>query len=244
MSLQAVASRDEQPVFFPAGPETLFGILTSPPARPRGTAVVLLQGAGYVISANHNGLWARLARALAARGWHALRLDYHGVGESTGRFERVRLDRLPTLDLLGAVDWLAGAGVGRAVVVGSCFGARVALEAAPEIAALAGVALLGPPLRVVADDGQADRAEVAAMLRGLAGLAARGIPCLVAYGLDDNPEHRRFGELLAGRPDAAAGARVEALPGELRGLPALGVQQAVADLVLAWLDGLPEGAGR
>lgn len=145
MSRPATAG-DERPVFFPAAGEDLFGIITEPTDKPKGVAVVLLTG-GAVPAPNRNRLSVKIARRVAALGYHALRLDYHGVGESTGELDSYRLDRPYADDLLGGVRLLQEQGVSGVVLAGTCFGARTALAAADRIPALHGVALLAPPIR-------------------------------------------------------------------------------------------------
>jgi dienelactone hydrolase len=158
MMIQVVpaTSQDETVAFFPGGPEKLLGILTRPTVDPLGTAVVLIPtGAGTRDSINRNRLWVRLARKVAGLGYHAVRFDYHGAGESTGIEDRLRLDRPVLDDLVGAVDWATSEGVSNFILVGSCYGARAALSYAPRSPGLQGVVLATPPLL---DMAQGERA--------------------------------------------------------------------------------------
>jgi pimeloyl-ACP methyl ester carboxylesterase len=140
----------ETPVFFAAGGETLFGVLTQPGSSGvRGTVVLVPGGAGTLDGVNRNRLWVRVARDLAARGSHVFRFDYHGAGESTGEAEPLRLDRPFVSDLNGATGWLASQGMREPVLVGSCFGARTALSAAENIPATKGLILATPFVRDV-----------------------------------------------------------------------------------------------
>jgi pimeloyl-ACP methyl ester carboxylesterase len=151
-ALGVATSEQETPVFFPAGADTLFGVLTEPIGEPRGTAAMLLVGGGS-IATNRNRLFVPLARRLSAEGFHALRLDYHGVGESTGVLARApRVSEPFLVDLQGAVDRVREAGADRLLLIGSCFGARTALSAAPELAGVEAVVLISPPLRDLAMD--------------------------------------------------------------------------------------------
>ena len=144
-------SQQERPAFFSAGSELLFGILTEPVGDPVGTAVVLVPGgAGTRESINRNRIWVRLARRAAGLGYHALRFDYHGSGESTGVEERLRLDRPFTGDLQAAARWAEAQGVSSLVLVGSCYGARTALSYAPNATKLAGLVLATPYIRDMA----------------------------------------------------------------------------------------------
>ena len=144
---RVATSWDETPTLFAAGGETLFGILTRATAAPVGTAVIAIQGGAYVPSTHRNRMWVRLCRAVAAEGLHAMRFDYHGVGESTGVVQRYRLDEPFVDDLMGAVGWLQAEGIERFIAVGTCFGARTALSAAGQIAGLAGLVLISCPVR-------------------------------------------------------------------------------------------------
>jgi pimeloyl-ACP methyl ester carboxylesterase len=139
-------SRNEAPVFFDADGRTLFGIVTTPTIEPLGTIAILLPAGGF-ISTDRNRLAVRLSRHLAGLGFHALRFDYHGLGESEGLTPRFRLDEPFTSDLLGAVEWARRFGLRRVVLIGSCFGARTALACASEIEELDGVALIAAPAR-------------------------------------------------------------------------------------------------
>jgi pimeloyl-ACP methyl ester carboxylesterase len=79
------------------------------------------------------------------------RFDYHGVGESSGEVRTFRLDQPFTEDVAAVLRWLtAEHGLERFVLMGTCFGARTAMAAAPEIARLEAVALFPPPVRDLA----------------------------------------------------------------------------------------------
>jgi pimeloyl-ACP methyl ester carboxylesterase len=153
-AVRAEGSFRERPVFFPAGRETLFGVLTEPISRPTGATVVLVPGgAGTLDGINRNRLWVRLARDLAAKGCYVFRFDYHGAGESTGEGEPLRLDRPFVSDLTGATEWLSDQGLQNQILVGSCFGARTALAAAKRIPGTRGMILATPFVRDV-EQGQ------------------------------------------------------------------------------------------
>jgi alpha/beta superfamily hydrolase len=138
----------EFPVFFPAGREHVFGILTYPARTAvEGVAAVLLTGGGLIPGSHRNGMWVALARSLAAQGIPALRFDYRGVGESTGIVPELWLDRPFTDDLVGAARWLRERGMTRLALAGSCFGARTILGASEQLEDLAGAVLLSVPLR-------------------------------------------------------------------------------------------------
>jgi pimeloyl-ACP methyl ester carboxylesterase len=137
----------ERPIFFDAGSETLCGVFSMPRNQESSAAVILLGGGGTTpTTTERNRFFVTLARELSASGYATLRFDYHGIGDSTGG-AAFRLDRPFLSDLGGAVAWLADEGVDRYVIVGSCFGARTALSAGPDLPGLSGLLLLAPPLR-------------------------------------------------------------------------------------------------
>ncbi len=170
------ATSSERPVFFPAGPDTLFGVLTAPVSQSNGLCVVMLHGGGYTVSSHLNGTTARLCRDLAALGYHSFRFTYHGVENSTGRLEEARLDEPFTADLTGAVEWLAEAGLDRLVLVGSCFGARTALSFAEHHPSVAALVLEAPsPIDMSRSDGTARRLAMEVGLGGYLQRAARAV---------------------------------------------------------------------
>ena len=137
---------DETPVFIPAGENHLFGVYTRPTVQAKGVAVILLAGGIFRLSIGRNGYTVRLARALAAAGYHSLRIDVHGVGESTGEVEVYRLDNPLLPDFNASVDWVRQQGINRFILVGSCFGGRMCLAGAAGIDALEAVALFSVPV--------------------------------------------------------------------------------------------------
>ena len=147
MSEADLPRASEIPVFFPADGETLFGIFTTPADEAVGTAVIVLPGGSTPLTTDRNRISVRLCRRVASQGYHAMRLDYHGAGESTGSLGWLRLDRPFADDVKGAVRWIERQGVRSTVLVGSCFGARTALSAAAETAGIRGVVLVSVPVR-------------------------------------------------------------------------------------------------
>jgi pimeloyl-ACP methyl ester carboxylesterase len=145
MSAIATTS-DERPVYFPGAGEDLFGVITQPTTASKGVGIIFLTG-GDVPASNRNRLSVRIARRMAAHGYHSLRFDYHGVGESTGATDRYLLGRPFVDDVLAAVSCLEENGVREVALVGTCFGARGALASAVRIPRLHGVVLLAAPIR-------------------------------------------------------------------------------------------------
>lgn len=141
-------TREETPFFVHAGDEDVFGVLTEPTVEPRGVAALVLTGGAFVGATNRNRVSVRIARDLAAIGFHAVRMDYHGVGDSTGDIDTYHLDRPFVADILPAVKLMEERGVDRCVFVGTtCFGARTALSTAVKVGNVGGVVLLAAPIR-------------------------------------------------------------------------------------------------
>jgi alpha/beta superfamily hydrolase len=141
-----VTTQHEQPVFFDAAGEDLFGIFTRPDGDANGMAILALFGAGPFPTLGKNQVRIRLARQLAELGFHVLRLDYRGIGESGGEPREATLTDLWVDDALGAIRWLQANGFHRIVIVGVCFGARTALVVLDDIPGLEGMVLIAPPV--------------------------------------------------------------------------------------------------
>ena len=148
--LHEATSVQEHPGYFPAGGDDLFGVLTEPLAGQRRTAAVILAGAGNT-GLNRNRFSVRLSRRLAADGYHALRFDYHGVGESTGVLAGMpKIDEPYLTDIEGATRCILEQGIDRFVLIGECLGARTALVHAPSMPGIRAVILNSPPTRDLA----------------------------------------------------------------------------------------------
>ncbi len=126
----------EVPLAFGAD-QSLFGVLSEPfdlsDADERCDTVVLLLNVGgnYRIGPNRNHV--KFARALAAAGYRAFRMDLAGIGDSctdagfsSGSMYRKR----STADVRAAIDCLAGRGCKRFFVLGICSGSFVAFQTA------------------------------------------------------------------------------------------------------------------
>jgi pimeloyl-ACP methyl ester carboxylesterase len=154
-------SVDETPVFFDAEDGTLFGFFGRPTVDPLGVGIVLLPGGSTPLSTNRNRFSVRVCREMAASGYHSMRFDYHGAGESTGMIERLDLAQPFVHDLRAAVAWMQERGVREFVFVGSCFGGRTGLSAAPAIPGTKAVVMISPPVR---DESMGERGTITAAL--------------------------------------------------------------------------------
>lgn len=156
----------ETPVFFRSDGEDLFGVFTRPEGEPTGVAVLVLFGAGDFPSPGKNQVRARLARGLAELGYHVLRFDYQGVGDSSGALREEK--NLDPSDALGALRWLGAQGFDRIFVVGICWGAAISFDILAEIPQPAGLVLVGLPV------GAADHREAKLAQRQLSWYLKRG----------------------------------------------------------------------
>lgn len=166
-----ISSQDEQPAFFEAGDETLFGILTRPKTDDGKAGLIMVPGAERLGYRNRVGVM--IAHRLAQRGHPVLRFNYRGCGESTGKAGRFRLDDLFTSDAIGATEWLRGQGVERFLYSGSCFGARTALSVAAREPDAAGVVVVAMPTTDYASGERGSRRAGEAQLSSLTRKALR-----------------------------------------------------------------------
>ncbi|MGE0030165.1 MAG: hypothetical protein AB7T20_03505 [Steroidobacteraceae bacterium] len=143
-----------QPVSFPNRQGlTLHGMLHEPDAtRARGVCILLLSP-GIKGRVGPHRLYLKLADPLVTAGFHVLRFDYYGLGDSAGELsERVMADMYNSIqggryvdDTIAAMDWMAARhGVKRFVGSGLCGGSISALLTAQvdrRVEALLGIGL-------------------------------------------------------------------------------------------------------
>jgi pimeloyl-ACP methyl ester carboxylesterase len=159
-------SADETPAFIRAGDDTVFAMLTRPTTAPNGFGVVLVPGGGLGGSAMQNRLWVALARDLAADGFHVVRHDYRGVGDSSGTVLRFLVGEPFIAETAGAADWLAREGVDRLILVGACYGSRAALAAAARLPNVEALAMVSCP---VSDNERGENAGMTVVTQGSLG---------------------------------------------------------------------------
>ena len=106
----------------------------------------------------------KYAPAFHRHGYNLLLFDFRAHGRSDG--DLVSMGSVEQLDLLGAVDWLAGQGIRRAGVLGFSMGGRVAISTAPQTEAI---------IAVVSDGSPASMTQAVA-----AGSSERGLPDFLA----------------------------------------------------------------
>jgi pimeloyl-ACP methyl ester carboxylesterase len=121
------------------------GILHEPENGAKGAGVVFVHGwAGY--RAGPHRMFVNTARRLCDAGYHALRFDLRGRGDSTGDYAATDLDGMIE-DVRGARRFLLGQErVRQSYVLGICSGGNVALGAASLDKDVDGLILWSTPL--------------------------------------------------------------------------------------------------
>jgi len=133
----------------------LEGMLHEPdPAVARGVCVLLLSP-GIKGRVGPHRLYMRIAAALVPHGFHVLRFDFHGLGDSEGQLsEQALVDVYNAVqggryvdDTRAAMNWMESArGINRFVASGLCGGAISGLLAAEIDARIRSVLALGLPV--------------------------------------------------------------------------------------------------
>ncbi|MDX9741080.1 MAG: alpha/beta fold hydrolase [Gammaproteobacteria bacterium] len=129
-------------VVFPnARGNELAGSLDLPSASaPRAYAIF-----AHCFTCNRNYKFIRyIARTLAREGVAVLRLDFTGLGESTGRFDETNFSTTVD-DLLAAADFLAAQYQSPRLLIGHSLGGTAVLAAAPRLRGIDAVVTVNAP---------------------------------------------------------------------------------------------------
>jgi pimeloyl-ACP methyl ester carboxylesterase len=161
---RTVSSLRERPVFF-GGNRRLFGILTVPPAstaRPELPPIILLN-AGTVHRVGSHRLYVPMARRWAALGFHVLRVDLSGIGDSPvpeGHPENLTYPRDGLEDARAAMDFLAEMTTsGKFIVAGLCSGGDIAFQLGFKEPRVASAIMMNPRTFLVNDLSMVDSYE-------------------------------------------------------------------------------------
>ena len=241
----------ETPVFIQSGHETLFGILTEPPACPPRGTVLILWGGDKLPTFGKNQIKTRMARRFAIAGYSSLRIDYPGNGDSTGSPPPYSLENPFVEHAIAATGWLSQHEGSNVVLLGSCFGGRLALAALESLASVAGIILIAPPVWDYTDpdpaahrrrlsDADRIRKASAGFLDPVASALDRCIPLLMIYGTDDKwyPDFAlarlgKLGELLQ---TAGCATPIQLIDGwGLHGSPSIAGEEALIASCHDWL---------
>ncbi len=152
--MTAVTAAQEDAIWIDSEGEQVFAVLTHPERDIADLGVLLLPGGGWMPSTMRNRMYVDLARRLAGHGATVLRLDYQGVGESTGETPYFDLTRPASSDVVAAARVLTDLGCERLVVAGACYGGRAALTSLADDPALVGLLMSATPVEDYAGASQ------------------------------------------------------------------------------------------
>ena len=158
----------EQAVAFSCGREPVFGIVHTPPrtTEPRSKVGVVFCSAGVRSRLGPCRLYTRFARRLCRAGYHVLRYDPPGIGDSPGDLANVLEYRKRVMECtennVDAVNFLKSTtGVERIGLVGQCAGAYSAIMAGAAESSVALLILAGLPVHDLGDMSDQAVADVA-----------------------------------------------------------------------------------
>jgi pimeloyl-ACP methyl ester carboxylesterase len=161
---RSLTSLRERPAFF-GRDRKLFGILVVPPpgtARPDLPPIILLN-AGTVHRVGSHRLYVPLARKWAALGFHVLRVDLSGIGDSPvpeGYPENLTYPRDALEDARAAMDFLSDTTTsGRFIVAGLCSGGDIAFQLGFKEPRVASAIMMNPRTFLVNDLSMVDSYE-------------------------------------------------------------------------------------
>jgi len=137
----------ERPVFIPFEDGELFAVISHPTGPSREIGVVIAHGRGNQVTFHRNQVTRRLASRLAAEGFHVVRFDYPGIGDSTGSSRGFALTVTQDLEIARVVEELREAGLKKYILVGYCVGGRSALAVSQSLQGVVGVVLGSTPLK-------------------------------------------------------------------------------------------------
>jgi pimeloyl-ACP methyl ester carboxylesterase len=131
--LTAEARISERPVFLALNPK-VFGILSMPRKDEMRRRAVILLNAGATYHAGPNRFHVSLARRWARSGYHVIRMDLSGLGDSGTRPGRPDNEVFPPAaldDIRSAIDFVRNSyGIDEVTLCGFCSGAYHILRAA------------------------------------------------------------------------------------------------------------------
>ncbi|RMF68529.1 MAG: alpha/beta fold hydrolase, partial [Calditrichaeota bacterium] len=122
----------ERPVTFLSKGKRIFGILHCPEQAGRRVGVIFLNSGPQYRVGPHR-LYVKAARELARVGFHVLRMDFPGIGDSEGDVEAIHFDCYDVEDTRRGIDYLQREEkMEHVVLLGTCAGARNALKTAAQ----------------------------------------------------------------------------------------------------------------
>ncbi len=122
------------PIFFGESAHQLYGVYHPPTGRAqRERAILICAPIGQEYMRAHRALKV-LAQSLAKRGWHVLRFDYSGCGDSAGDFEDIKLQDLTASIRSAALELMAMTRLSKIDLLGLRLGATLASLASQGLA--------------------------------------------------------------------------------------------------------------
>lgn len=135
--------RDERVELTSKDGTALCGVLVRPEKSRKGTVVLVH---GITVEKDEDGFYTELAGVLVQSGFESLRFDFRGHGESGGSPTGMTIQG-EVEDLTAAVEYLRKSGPDRVAIVGTSFGAGIAIlysQIRPET--VSSLSLLSPVL--------------------------------------------------------------------------------------------------
>ena len=142
--MKAVAHGREKGVRFGMS-ASLVGVLTeaAPGTASDGRPAVIFLNSGILHRVGSCRLHVRMARAYSAAGFHSLRFDFSGIGDSDQRRDSLSFEESAVVETREAMDYLKKVkGVEQFILIGLCSGADMAHETAVKDERVAGMVLL------------------------------------------------------------------------------------------------------
>jgi amino acid adenylation domain-containing protein len=144
-TLQAVPpARMQEAFYFGQSPRRLFGTLGKPAAPRRDAAVLICQSWGIEYMRSHRALYL-LAERLSDAGFHVMRFDYYGTGDSADSMAEAQLGHWLEDIRDAAQELRARSGLGRVHLLGHRLGALLAQAAQARFAPAQRLLLWDPP---------------------------------------------------------------------------------------------------
>lgn len=112
---------------------SLVGVMTeaAPGTASAGRPAVLFLNSGILHRVGSCRMHVRIARELSAAGFHTLRFDYSGIGDSDQRRDALSFEESAVIETREAMDYLQKAkGVTRFILMGLCSGADMGHDTA------------------------------------------------------------------------------------------------------------------
>ena len=130
-----------RPMFFGSSASPLFGIFEAPADKlAKGHGVVLCPPVAQEHLRSHS-LMRQVSAALVRSGYHTLRFDWFGVGDSAGSYEQATLTRWNEDVAQASTELRDLSGVRKVSLFGVRLGATIALQAARQVKASQVIAL-------------------------------------------------------------------------------------------------------